>query len=255
MKQSRKKKKSAPAWVWVLVVLVAAVAVGIGGYFVHRAITRTSEVTQPLPQSADLPPLPQPELPRGEALPEHSGGRMQLPEGQPLPETKPGPRPELPEGEALPEARPRPEPEPEPQPSGEVLWGGSVHPFRSNMPLVQPQSGYMFVTALYRVVNRSTVSVHVDHHATAISYGGRTYRPYVWASGMDAMQNRRFLSPVDLAPQSATEGYVAFQLPRGARNVVPHLNLQGLPPSINVRRVDMDDLPPVRGAQPTIPLQ
>ncbi|MFP3902968.1 MAG: hypothetical protein ACLFWB_01880, partial [Armatimonadota bacterium] len=79
--------------------------------------------------------------------------------------------------------------------------------------------------------------------------------PYVWASGMDAMQQRRFLSPVDLAPESVTEGYVAFQLPQEARDVVPNLNLQGLPPSVQVRRVPMNQLPSLSGPEPTMPVQ
>lgn len=243
MKESGTEKKSAtPLWVWIVAILAALVMLG-GGYFIHRAFTGTAEVGQPLPQSVDLPPLPRPQLPEGRALPE----------SQALPEAQREGRSQLPEGSALPQTEAR-ESEAASQPTGEVLWGASVHPFESNIPMVQPRSGHMFVTALYRVVNKSTATVHVDHHATAISYGGRTYRPHVFASGMDAMQNRRFLSPVDLAPQSATEGYAAFQLPQGARDVRPHLNLQGLPPSIKVRRVAMDDLPPVRGAQPTIPL-
>ncbi len=256
---NRKSKKSGtPPVVWIMVA-IGAVAVLAGlVYFAYRTLNESPENQQPLPEAADLSAMPRPQLPEGEALPRRSDEQMQLPEGSPLPEGEGGEAPDMPQGPPLPEREDAQQPEPQPQeqsPSGEVLWGASVHPFKSNIPMVQPPAGYMFVTALYRVVNRSTVTVHVDHHATSLTYGGRTYHPYVWASGMDAMQQRRFLSPVDLMPGSATEGYVAFQLPQGARDVVPHLSLQGLPPTIEVRRVSMDQLPPVRGPQPTVPAQ
>ncbi|MFO7945439.1 MAG: hypothetical protein R6V19_01295 [Armatimonadota bacterium] len=260
MKRSNKKprKSGTPTVVWIMVAVGAAAVLAGVIYFAYNALNQPVETQQPLPEAADLPAIPRPQLPGGDALPRRSDEEMQLPEGSALPEGEGGEAPDMPEGPPLPEREQEPqEPEPPQQqsPSGEVLWAASVHPFKSNMPLVQPQAGYMFVTALYRVSNRSTETVHVDHHATSITYGGRTYRPYVWASGMDAMQQRRFLSPVDLAPGTATEGYVAFQLPQGARDVVPNLNLQGLPTTIEVRRVSMDNLPPVRGAEPTVPAQ
>ncbi len=246
------KKTGTPLFVWVIVAVGVLAILGVGSFFGYR-ILRGPTGTEALPTAQEMPSLPRPDLPAGPALPE-SAEMPPLPQGPALPQVEPSEPPQLPEGPALPEAEPAPEPEPEPAgPSGVVYWAGTVHPFQSH--IVQPQAGYQYVTALYRVVNKSTATVHVDHHLVALQYQGQTYYPYVWASGMDAMANRRFLSPVDLAPNSMTEGYVAFQIPLGASGVEPAFSPQGLPAEIEVRRVKMEELPSLAGPAPSRPVR
>lgn len=237
-----KGKSGVPVWVWVLAGVGVLAVVGLISFFVIKGLQGSAETTA-LPAAADMPALPRPQLPEGPPLPAAA-------ESPGLPQAPPLPQAQTPEPAPEPPAAPEPEPQPE-APSGVVYWAATVHPFTSNMPIAQPQPGTMFVTALFKVVNRSTVSVHVEHNLTSIEYQGRVYYPYVWASGMDAMANRRFLSPVDLLSSSMTEGYVAFQIPSGAQGVKPHFTPQGLPATIQVRQVQMSELPNLSSPAPT----
>ncbi len=246
------KQTGTPLFVWILVAVGLLVVLGLGSFFGYK-ILRGPQGTEALPAASNnVPTLPRPELPQGPALPE-SAETPALPEGSGLPQTEKKDT-QLPEGPALPETEAKPEPKPA-GPSGVVYWAATVHPFVSNMPMVQPQAGFQFVTAFFRIVNKSTATVHVDHQITAVQYQGQIYYPYVWASGMDAMANRRFLSPVDLSPNSMTEGYVAFQIPAGASGVEPSFTPQGLPPEVQMVRVAMDQLPSLQSPAPTRPLQ
>jgi hypothetical protein len=235
-----KAKSGVPVWVWVLAGVGVLAVAGLISFFVIRGLQGSAD-TAALPAASEMPALPRPHLPEGRPLPS-AEDTPSLPQAPPLPQAQtPEPTPEPP---------PAPEPQPE-APSGVVYWAATVHPFTSNMPIAQPQPGTMFVTALFKVVNKSTVTVHVEHNLTSIEYQGRIYYPYVWASGMDAMANRRFLSPVDLLSSSMTEGYVAFQIPAGAQDVKPHFTPQGLPPTVQVRQVQMSELPNLSGPAPT----
>ncbi len=233
-------KSGVPVWVWVLAGVGVLAVVALISFFVIKGLRGPAQTTG-LPAASDMPALPRPQLPEGRPLPAATE-RPSLPQAPPLPQAR------------TPEPAPEPAPEPEPQPeapSGVVYWAATVHPFASNMPIAQPQPGTMFVTALFKVVNRTTVTVHVEHNLTSIEHQGRVYYPYVWASGMDAMANRRFLSPVDLLTSSMTEGYVAFQIPLGAQGVKPHFTPQGLPATIQVRQVQMSELPDLSSPAPT----
>ncbi len=237
-----------PVLFWVLAG-VALLIIGAGmGYLIIKSMAGPQEA---LPAAANnLPTLPAPDLPDAHALPK-AVEAPPLPDMHSLPEGDER-QAELPETQALPEAKPAVQPQ---GPTGIVYWAATVQPFRSNMPLVQPKTGMQFVTSLFRVVNKSTAVISVDHNITAIQFNNQVYYPYVWASGMDAMANRRFLSPVDLQPNSMTEGYVAFEIPAGAKNVAPALSPQGLPATVQVRRVAMDKLPSPNGPAPTQQMQ
>jgi hypothetical protein len=235
-----------PVWVWILIgVVVLAVLTG-GSLLAYRMLQGTTDA-EPLPSTAELPALPRPELPERQPLP--AGPQTpSLPDAPGLPQTEKSER-SLPHGPSLPEteaAAPKPS-----GPSGAIYYAATVQPYQVNMPGITQTPGMQFVTSLYKIVNKSTISVRVDHNLTALSYQNRTYYPYVWASGMDAIANRRFLSEVTLAPNSMTEGYVGFQLPIGASDVKPLFMPQGIPSEIRVVRVSMDQLPSLQGPAPT----
>lgn len=242
-----------PVWVWILVG-VAALAILAGGSLLGYRMLHGPMEAGPLPSAADLPALPRPELPQGQPLP--AGPQTpSLPDAPGLPQADKS-EPTLPKGPPLPETETAPPKPPEPSgPSGGIYYAATVQPYQVNVPGIPQTPGMQFVTAMYKIVNKSTISVHVEHSLTALSYQGATYYPYVWASGMDAIANRRFLSSVTLAPNSMTEGYVGFQVPIGATGVEPLFMPQGIPGEIKVRRVPMDQLPSLQGPAPTQTLQ
>lgn len=248
------KSSGVPPWVWVLVGIGVLAMIAAGSFLGYRML-RGPMGTEPLPATAQLPPLPRPELPEGQPLPE-SPQMPPLPEAPGLPQAETSERPSLPEGPPLPEAEAEPEREPEPSgPSGIIYYAATVHPYQINVPVAPRKPGMQFVTAMFRIVNKSTVNVHVEHNLTALQYQGQTYYPYVWASGMDAVSGRRFLSPVTLAPNSMTEGYVGFEIPQDATGVEPLFMPQGVPGEIKVVRVPMEQIPTPSGPAPTQTLQ
>ena len=244
--KSTEKARSLPAWAWVAVgVLGAAVLIG-GGYAVFKAIAGPAP---PLPSAADgLPALPRPQLPGGGALPENPAD-ANLPGGPALPQAD-YPGAQLPGGPALPQGQERPAPEPEPEkkpegPSGNVYYAAEVYPVRSRTLEslgLGPRHGMQFVTAMYWILNLSTLPVGVDHNYCAIGFNGLTYFPHVLPSAGDALEGRPFLNPLTVQPQGETAGYVAFEIPGGAADVEPQFNLQGLPPGIRVQRVTKEQL-------------
>ncbi len=239
--RSSARGKSLAPWVWVLIG-VAGVAILLGGgYAVYRGIARPAPA---LPSASDaLPTLPRPQLPGGNALPEGPLS-AELPPGAPLPQAD-YPGAQLPEGPALPEAEARPQPERPEGPSGNVYYAAEVFPVRSRTLEalgLGPRHGMQFVSAMYWILNLSTIPVGVDHNFCAIEFNGLTYFPHVLPSAGDALEGRPFLTPVTVQPQGETAGYVAFEIPAGAAGVEPRFNLQGLPPGVRVQRVTKEQM-------------
>ncbi len=254
------KKTGTPLFVWVIVAVGVLAILGVGSFFGYR-ILRGPTGTEALPAAHDMPSLPRPDLPEGPALPE-SAEMPPLPGGPALPQVEPSQRPQLPEGPALPEAEPAPPPEPEPAgPSGIVYWAATVHPYTPRVRAGQRGPGFRYVTAYFRILNKSTGYIHIDHGQTSLEYQGQSYSEDAFASGFDAFSNRSLLSAIDLPPNTFTEGYVGFQIPQGSGIVIPKLKpklrpsvssnaLLPLPREIQVRRVTPEQLSALQASGP-----